>query len=390
MKRTSVLLACAALQVAPVWAQSSVTLFGVAEAQVGRWRSVLAAPVSANNPLGAVLAQQATTGLIPYGINASRIGFRGVEDLGHGLKAGFVMESQLSLDTGATPARTFHRQANLGITSPWGQLRMGRVYTPWNDVASNSAVGYGDTYDPYVRTWRLGGPSPLGSPVPSTNGQLSGLAGALGVNNDLTSPQQYTHVRMDKSLRYDTPSWGGITASAQIGLLDPSGKTVSAQSYALVYDASPWRAGLGYYRQGTLSTYDPATGTHNAASARRGRLDTLTLALNHDFGDAKLWAMVGQSRYDQFVLSQRARSREWSLGLTVPFAGQWLAKASVAGSDSPQIAGRDMGAALELHHILSKHSTAYTAYSFNRYGELLHGQAQRNASIFAVGWRQLF
>jgi len=49
-----------------------------------------------------------------------------------------------------------------------------------------------------------------------------------------------------------------------------------------------------------------------------------------------------------------------------------------------------MGAALELHHILSKHSTAYTAYSFNRYGELLHGQAQRNASIFAVGWRQLF
>ena len=93
MKRTSVLLACAALYATPVWAESSVTLFGVAEAQVGRWRSVLAAPVSANNPLGAVLAQQATTGLIPYGINASRIGFRGVEDLGHGLKAGFVMES---------------------------------------------------------------------------------------------------------------------------------------------------------------------------------------------------------------------------------------------------------------------------------------------------------
>ena len=65
MKRTSVLLACAALYATPVWAESSVTLFGVAEAQVGRWRSVLAAPVSANNPLGAVLAtEKAASGMV--------------------------------------------------------------------------------------------------------------------------------------------------------------------------------------------------------------------------------------------------------------------------------------------------------------------------------------
>ncbi|MFC7410515.1 porin [Hydrogenophaga atypica] len=390
MKRTSVLLACAALNVAPVWAQSSLTLFGVAEAQVGSWRGVVAAPVSPTQPLGATLAGERSTGLIPYGINASRIGFRGVEDLGQGVKVGFVLENQLSLDTGATPARAFHRQANLGVTGPWGQLRLGRVYTPWNDVASNSAVGYGDTYDPYVRTWRIGGPSPLGSQTPTPDGQLTGLAGALGLNNDMNSPQQYTHVRMDKSLRYDAPSWGGFTVSAQMGMLDPSGKTVSAQSYALVYDASPWRAGLGYYRQDTLSTYDTATGRHNPAAARRGQLDTVTLALNRDFGGAKLWAMLGQSRYDQFVLSQRAKSREWSVGVTVPWGSSWLLKASVAGSDSPQLQGRDIGVGTELHHLLSKRTTAYGAFSVNHYGELLHGQAERKASIFALGLRHMY
>lgn len=388
--KKSILIASATLLATPGWAQSSVTLFGVAEAQVGSWRNVSAAPISASNPFGAALASDRTTGLIPYGINASRIGFRGVEDLGGGTKVNFVMESQISLETGATPARFFHRQANVGISGNWGQLRMGRVYTPWNDVASNSAVGYGDTYDPYVRTWRIGGPSPLGSQVPTASGQLTGLAGALGVNNDMASPQQYTHVRMDKSVRYDSPAFGGVTASAQVGMLDPAGKTVSAQSYALVYNDGPWRAGVGYYRQGTLSTYDPSTGGHNPAASRRGKLETVTFALNHDFGPAKLWTMLGESSYDQFALSKRAKSREWSVGVTVPLATNWLLKASVAGSDSPQVAGRDMGAGMELHHMLSKRTTVYGAFSVNRYDELLNGQAQRNASIFAVGLRHLF
>ncbi len=385
-----ILFASTGLLAAPVWAQSSVTLFGVAEAQVGSFRNVVAAPVSANNPFGATLANERTTGLIPYGINASRIGFRGVEDLGGGSKVNFVVESQISLETGATPPRFFHRQANLGISGGWGQLRVARVYTPWNDVASNSAVGYGDTYDPYVRTWRLGGPSPLGSQVPTASGQVTGLAGALGVNNDMNSPQQYTHVRMDKSVRYDSPSFGGLTASAQIGMLDPAGKTVSAQSYALVYNDGPWRAGAGYYRQGTLSTYDPTTGGHNPAASRRGKLETVTFSLHHDFGSVKLWTMFGESRYDQFALSQRAKSREWSLGLTVPFSDNWLLKASIAGSDSPQVAGRDVGAGMELHHMLSKRTTVYGAFSLNRYGELLNGQEERNASIVAVGLRHMF
>lgn len=385
-----ILIAGVTLLAVPAWAQSSLTLFGVAEAQVGHSRNVAAAPVSASNPFGATLESQGSTGFIPYGINASRIGFRGTEDLGGGMKASFVLENQLGLDTGTTPARFFHRQANVGLSGEWGQLRLGRVYTPWNDVASNSAVGFGDTYDPYVRVWRIGGPSPLGSPTPSSTGQLSGLSGALGVNNEVASPQQYTHVRMDKSLRYDSPSFGGFTASAQIGMLDPTRKTVSAQSYALVYNDGPWRAGVGYYRQGTRSTYDPATGSHNPALARDGKMETVTVALNHDFGTFKLWTMFGESRYDQFVLSQKAQSREWSLGATVPFGGNWLFKASAAGSNSPQLPGSDIGLAVELHHMLSKRTTVYGAYSVNRYGELLHGQTERKAAIVAVGLRHLF
>lgn len=378
-----------ALLAAPGFAQSSVTLFGVAEAQVGTWNNLVAAPVSRTNPFGATVESGRTRGLIPYGINASRIGFRGTEDLGEGLKANFILENQLAMDTGTTPARFFHRQANVGLSGSFGQIRLGRVYTAWNDVASNSGVGYGDTYDPYVRVWRVGGPVPLGSPTANAGGQLTGLAGSLGTNNDLGNPQVYTHVRLDKSVRYDTPSFNGVVASAQVGLNDTA-KTPSAQSYAVVYDQGAVRAGVGYYRQNTKSYYDPATEKFNAALPQEGKLETLTVAFNYDFGPAKLVTMFGQSRYDLFSLSMRTTSREWSVGVTAPVAGDFLLKASVAGSDSKDLAGKDIGAALELHYNLSKRTAIYGAYSWSKYDELLNGQANRSSMIAAIGLRHFF
>ena len=169
-----------------------------------------------------------------------------------------------------------------------------------------------------------------------------------------------------------------------------------AQRIALPDSIHDFTLGGGTARAGDFGTptfnngvtYDPATGTHNAAAARRGQLDTLTLALNHDFGDAKLWAMVGQSRYDQFVLSQRAKSREWSVGVTVPWGGNWLFKVSVAGSDSPQLQGRDIGVGTELHHLLSKRTTAYAGYTTGD-GKTA-GVKTSEASLYAVGVRHAF
>ncbi len=62
---------------------------------------------------------------------ASRIGFRGREDLGAGRSAYYVLETGFLLDTGANaPGNAYGRQSFVGYRGPWGALEAGRQYTP--------------------------------------------------------------------------------------------------------------------------------------------------------------------------------------------------------------------------------------------------------------------
>ena len=80
------------------------------------------------------------------GLNSSRLGFRGVEDLGGGLSAGFWLEAGLAADAGnlggsnglTAPvngsSNIFNRRSTVSLIGPWGEIRFGRDYTPgfWN------------------------------------------------------------------------------------------------------------------------------------------------------------------------------------------------------------------------------------------------------------------
>lgn len=113
MKRQ--LLALAALTVATgAMAQSSVTLFGVADVSV--------AHISTSG--------KSVTGLANGGNSSSRLGFRGVEDLGGGLKAGFWLEGGLSVDDGTASGFKFDRRSTLSLNGNFGELRLGRDKTP--------------------------------------------------------------------------------------------------------------------------------------------------------------------------------------------------------------------------------------------------------------------
>ena len=90
-------------------AQSSVTLFGTVDLGVAHVRG----------------EGSSRTGLSHSGANISRFGFRGVEDLGGGLKAGFWLEAGFSPDTGdVSPG--FNRRATVSLMGRWGELRLGR------------------------------------------------------------------------------------------------------------------------------------------------------------------------------------------------------------------------------------------------------------------------
>lgn len=114
-------------------AQSSVTMFGLLDAAVQRGSG----SVASRTQLGS-------------GANStSRLGFRGVEDLGGGLSASFWLEAAVTADNGSggptstnnqpsgTPATlgggqglTFARRSTVSLAGPWGEVRIGRDYSP--------------------------------------------------------------------------------------------------------------------------------------------------------------------------------------------------------------------------------------------------------------------
>jgi predicted porin len=77
------------------------------------------------------------TRVISGGLGASRLGFRGTEDIGGGVKAFFVLESGFSMDTGALQqgGRMFGRMAYVGVQNNLGSLSLGRHRNAIFDVA---------------------------------------------------------------------------------------------------------------------------------------------------------------------------------------------------------------------------------------------------------------
>jgi hypothetical protein len=97
-------------------AQSSVTIFGIADAAVRHVKN--GSLPSANS-------------VISGGTASSRIGLRGIEDLGGGLRAGFWLESDVALDTGVGNPALWNRRSTLSLISATaGEVRIGRDMVP--------------------------------------------------------------------------------------------------------------------------------------------------------------------------------------------------------------------------------------------------------------------
>lgn len=140
MKRTKYLARAAALVSAAGCAglahgQSSVTMYGVVDLPIG-YANNLAASAPTINPVTGVETRQPGANRFGIqgagGMSGSRWGIRGVEDLGGGLKALFVLESGFAADTGQVnrAGAMFSRRAFVGLqSSSLGQISLGRQNT---------------------------------------------------------------------------------------------------------------------------------------------------------------------------------------------------------------------------------------------------------------------
>ena len=119
--------------------------------------------------------------------NTSRIGFRGTEDLGGGLKAIFQIESGANIDSGsangqsglpnASTGTLASRDSFGGIGGAWGDVRFGRQSVFWiNGPAAQSGANFVNTDVPWGTATSMGRVStaiPGGAPVARQSNVLS-------------------------------------------------------------------------------------------------------------------------------------------------------------------------------------------------------------------------
>ncbi|HEX8612151.1 MAG TPA: porin [Telluria sp.] len=191
-------------------AQSSVTIYGVADAALAKEDT--GAPGGSRTVVNS--GNQST----------SRIGFRGVEDLGNGLSAVFNIEAGVALDTGKQDEVMFGRRSVVGVKGGFGTVMIGREYTPIADVANASDI----------------------------NGQ-----GFYGTNLNSFGSERLTR-RISNSVNYKSNSMGGVIISAGYGLGENlvDGPSKDLMGLAVEYKANNIYVGAGYHQIERLASGD--------------------------------------------------------------------------------------------------------------------------------------
>ena len=295
-------------------AQSSVTLYGVADAGVGRIKSGYARATS--NDDGASDKTQFLSGSTMNNTN-SRIGVRGVEDLGGGLKAGFNFDSGLDLDNGdhlGSGGGFWGRNANLWLGGNWGTFKMGRSLSP---------SFYG------VAAWELTGAANY-----SVVGNVYNFNG-MGPRNS----NQFT---------YSTPNFGGLSASAGYIAKDDNGGN-SKWDLNVIYANGPIAAGLSVNKQQQSKT-------------------NYTLGGKYNFGTFALAA----SYNNVYATGTSLKRRGFSLGGSANL-GAFAVTLDLTRDTKNDLSGKKYtNGVLEGKYALSKRTFIYAAYlrldSTNNYG----------------------
>lgn len=244
MKKTLLALAAVAASSA-AFAQSSVTLYGVVDAS-----------------LESVKGDKTVTRVSSDNLASSRLGFKGSEDLGGGMKANFVLEAALAVDTGETKPRFFDRAAWVGVSGGFGALRFGRQDTSIGELAGNISILGAQAYD------------------------------------DLKIAKTFSgdgYRRTDNAITYILPKFvDGLSAqvqySTQASGAESTDKLGSHFGLNVQYAVAGFSAGLGYI--------DAKESVKNTTVAKESDGTGVLAYVGYDFGVAKLTGYFEQDKRD--------------------------------------------------------------------------------------------
>lgn len=309
MKKSLLALAALTAFAGAASAQSSVTLFGIVDLNL---RS------QDNGSAGSIKSMSQD------GNASSRLGFRGVEDLGGGLRAGFWIEGALAPDTGNAAGQTWQRRSTVSLLGGFGEVRLGRDYVPtfWNHTV----------FDPF-------GTVGVGS---QTN-----LMTQQGVSSILGSGAG-TLVRANNTVGYFLPAMGGLYGQVMVA----AGEGVGGNKY--------FGGRLGY-GAGPINV----AGAYGVTEANGGEdLTTFNIAGSYNFGFATLFLQYHKSDWTNAAKADLTQTNIL-VGATVP-VGAGTIKATYGKVDLDTSATASTGAsqiALGYVYDLSKRTSVYAHYA---------------------------
>ncbi|MBK1613447.1 porin [Rubrivivax gelatinosus] len=283
-------------------AQSSVTVFGILDVAVRHVDN----------------SDDTKTTVSSGGLSTGRIGFRGIEDLGGGLKAGFWIEGQVDADSGNSSGQTWQRRSTVSLISDsLGEVRLGRDFVPTYTAVSD--------FDPF-------GDNGLGATFRTASATIVG-----------TSTTNNAQKRASNEVSYFLPATlGGIYGQVSVA----AGENTATNKYVggrIGYKAGPLDVTAAYGQTEVTSSDD---------------LKSTVISAAYDFGVAKL-----QGSYQLYKYNGNEETH-YTVGGSVP-VGAFVLRAAYTANKSDDVTGRDADLfAVGAVYNLSKRTALYGTYAF--------------------------
>ena len=335
MKKSLLALAVLGAFAGAASAQSSVTLYGTVD---------LSGKYVKND------GSSKRVSLARDGINSSQLGFRGIEDLGGGLKAGFDLLASVGADSGDIGAgqsatgsgKFFTRRSVIKLIGNFGEIRGGRDYTPtfWNNTI----------YDAF-----------------GTNG--------LGDSSHVLQLATTTFVRADNSIGYFLPSnWGGFYGQAMVAAAETgqAGQSSNAGRYLgarVGFAAGPFDVAAAYGTQ--------------RASFNGNTQTTYNVGGSYDFGFLKVLGYLDRDTVTNLKETRGSISTVIPFGQSEVHLGYSRSKATNSIS-TPSTTNSIWQAAATYQYNLSKRTAMYGTVSTLNNGDFSRASIAGGTSITAA------
>ncbi len=383
MKKSLFALAAVGAMSSAAQAQSSVTVYGLFDGGAVT-QSVEYAAARTKQTLNTIGGQQSANG--SGTINGSRLGFRGVEDLGGGTTAGFVFEVGISYNgqnSLSQAAATESIATSIGNSALFGNTRQA--------YGSLANKGFGEI--------RVGTQDTLTKVNTEAFDPLGG-ASITGAN----SLYQQSLVTRANSVTYMAPAFAGVSVRVQMQNDQTptnsagTGRTNSAFNADVMYRANNLMVGGSYQNMANANIAAGANNSINAMSANgttalNGGIQYYNLGASYDFGVVKPSVLYYNQKMTGITAASSGTLSGTLLGLTIPVTKT----VSILGSytmgritNNNAALYNTNGQQVAAVYTLSKRTNLYAIYGGTNFQTKVSTTSDVNFQSYGVGMRHTF